>query len=55
MPPDAPYLMRQISRDLKMRNYLRQVRLFTLGFREAKEEWLKSLAKDNFGRYQRID
>ena len=31
-----------------------EVRLFTLGFKGAKEEWLIRLAEENYGAYHRI-
>lgn len=54
IPPDAPMLMKQISEDTKARNHLRGVRIFTLGFIGAEEDFLKELANDNHGRYVRI-
>lgn len=55
MPPDADMLMKQILEETKRRNYLRRVRIFTLGFEGAEEEFLKKLADQNEGTYTRID
>lgn len=54
LPPDAKRLMRQIKADVKYWNYLRGVRIFTLGFEGAEEEFLKKLSQDHRGRYVRI-
>ncbi|MCI0651774.1 MAG: VWA domain-containing protein [Planctomycetes bacterium] len=55
LPPDAKELMDRIVKDTAARNYLRGVRLFALGFKEAEEEFLKKLAKENDGLYRRIE
>lgn len=54
LPEDAPRLMKQIVTEIKAANYLRQVRLFTLGFEGAETAFLERLASENFGRYQSI-
>lgn len=54
LPEDAPRLMKQILTDLKAANYLRQIRLFTLGFEGAEEAFLQRLADENFGKYTSI-
>lgn len=54
MPPDSPELMKRIIEDTRARNHLRGVRIFTLGFIGAEEEFLDKLATDNHGRYVRI-
>ena len=40
---------------MKVLNFLRGVRIFTLGFREAEEQFLEKLARDNDGAYAAID
>lgn len=55
MPPDAPQLIQTILQETKYRNYLRQVRIFTLGFEGAEEDFLKQLSKENEGIYTRIE
>ncbi len=54
LPPDSPELMRRILAETKAVNHLRGIRIFTLGFIDAEEEFLKSLAVQNNGRYVRI-
>ncbi|MDA9264839.1 VWA domain-containing protein [Planctomycetota bacterium] len=54
LPPDAPELMRRILAETKAVNHLRGIRIFTLGFVDAEEEFLQKLAADNNGRYVRI-
>jgi len=54
MPVDAASLMKRILEDTRAINHLRGVRIFTLGFIGAEEEFLETLAKDNHGRYVRI-
>lgn len=54
LPPDAKRLMSLILEETKAANYLRQVRLFTLGFVGAEVEFLKRLSAENFGTYQDI-
>jgi len=46
--------MKRIIEDTRARNHLRGVRIFTLGFIGAEEEFLDKLATDNHGRYVRI-
>ena len=46
--------MSKILADTRARNYLRGVRIFTLGFEDAEEDFLKKLADENQGRYLRI-
>jgi hypothetical protein len=40
---------------MKELNFLRDVRVFTLGFRGAKEEFLKQLSREHGGRYVAIE
>ena len=54
LPPDSRELMSKILADTRARNYLRGVRIFTLGFEDAEEDFLKKLADENQGRYLRI-
>ncbi|MGE4619832.1 MAG: VWA domain-containing protein, partial [Planctomycetota bacterium] len=54
MPPDSRELMKSILQETKARNHLRGVRIFTLGFIGAEEQFLNQLATDNHGRYVRI-
>jgi len=54
MPPDAPELMRRILAETRAVNHLRGIRIFTLGFVDAEEEFLKRLASENNGRYVQI-
>jgi hypothetical protein len=54
MPPDAEELIERIQRRVREINYFRGVRLFTLGFPEAEENFLKKLAADNAGEYTPI-
>ena len=53
-PEDAATIIAAIHKRVKAINFLRGVRIFTLGFRGAKEDFLQKLAKDNFGRYVAI-
>ncbi|MBI4605519.1 MAG: VWA domain-containing protein [Planctomycetes bacterium] len=55
LPEDALQIIEQIHERTAELNYLRGVRIFALGFREAHEEFLKKLAADHAGRYVRID
>ena len=55
LPEDALEIIGQIHERVKELNFLRDVRIFTLGFREAHEDFLKKLAADNSGKYVRID
>ncbi len=54
IPSDAPELMKSILRRMKAMNFLRGVRIFTLGFRGAEEEFLKDLSGAHSGKYVRI-
>ena len=54
IPSDAPELMKSILRRMKAMNFLRGVRIFTLGFRGAEEEFLKELSAAHSGKYVRI-
>ena len=54
LPPDAPELMRRILAETRAVNHLRGIRIFTLGFIDAEEEFLKKLAAENNGRYVQI-
>jgi hypothetical protein len=55
MPPDSASIIREIHERTKEINFLREVRIFTLGFKGAKEDFLKKLSKDNGGRYVAIE
>src|SRR4029453_12509419 len=50
-PEDTPGLIRMIHNRVEELNFLRGVRVFTLGFQLAEEEFLKKLAADNAGTY----
>jgi len=54
LPPDAKELMERILVETKAMNHLRGVRIFTLGFEGAEEEFLEQLSAENGGRYVRI-
>lgn len=54
LPLDARQLMQQILLETKARNHLRGVRIFTLGFVDAEEDFLKQLSGENSGKYVRI-
>lgn len=54
IPPDSRELMAKIIAVTQARNYLRGVRIFTLGFEGAEEEFLQELADQNLGKYVRI-
>lgn len=54
LPEDAPELIRAIHERVEELNFLRGVRVFTLGFKGAEENFLKKLAADNQGRYVEI-
>jgi len=54
LPVDSRQLMKQILEETRARNYLRGVRIFTLGFIDAEEEFLEQLARENLGKYVRI-
>lgn len=53
-PEDADELIAQILLRTRELNFLRDVRIFTLGFRSAEEEFLKKLSREHSGRYVRI-
>jgi len=55
LPEDTPWLILEIHRRVRELNFLRGVRIFTLGFEGAEEEFLQKLAADNSGTYARID
>jgi len=54
MPPDAEDIIRRIHKRVREINYFRGVRIFTLGFPEAEEDFLKKLAAENAGEYMPI-
>ena len=54
-PEDAEELIKSIHRSTKAINFLRGVRIFTLGFRGAEEEFLKKLSRDHSGKYVRVE
>jgi hypothetical protein len=54
-PPDADEIIAAIHARMKAVNFLRGVRIFTLGFPEADEEFLKQLAADHSGQYAPIE
>jgi hypothetical protein len=54
LPEDAPQLIRAIHARVEELNFLRGVRVFTLGFPEAEEEFLKKLAAAHGGTYAAI-
>lgn len=51
MPPDAPQLIQEILERVRDLNFLRGVRIFTLGFIGAEEEFLKKLSAEHAGVY----
>ena len=51
---NAKRIMSEIKGALKQWNYLRGVRVFTLGFEGAEEGFLKDLSKKHSGKYVRI-
>lgn len=53
-PRDADDLIRAIHKRVKVLNFLRDVRIFTIGFPDAEEEFLRKLADDNSGTYHPI-
>ena len=55
IPEDTPGLITLIHNRVEELNFLRGVRIFTLGFQLAEEEFLKKLATDNAGTYVRIE
>ena len=54
LPSDAREIINQILEDVPILNYLRGVRIFTLGFPQAEEKFLKKLSKQNSGTYTPI-
>ncbi|MFN0057274.1 MAG: VWA domain-containing protein [Planctomycetota bacterium] len=54
LPSDARELMAEILENMRQSNYLRNIRLFTLGFEGAEEDFLRQLARENHGKYVRI-
>jgi hypothetical protein len=52
--PDTDELVEQILKRVEELNFLRGVRVYTLGFEGAEEEFLKNLASKNSGTYTRI-
>ena len=54
-PEDSAQIVREIHNRMKELNFLRDVRIFTLGFKGAKEEFLKKLSEDHGGRYVAIE
>ncbi|MCZ6794465.1 MAG: VWA domain-containing protein, partial [Planctomycetota bacterium] len=55
LPEDARELMELILERMKVLNFLRDVRIFSLGFQGAEEDFLKKLSREHGGRYVRID
>jgi len=54
LPPDAPKLIKQIIKRVKVLNFRRGVRIFTLGFPGAEETFLKQLSAEHGGVYRPI-
>ena len=54
-PEDSAQIVEEIHKRMKELNFLRDVRIFTLGFRGAKEEFLKQLSREHGGRYVAIE
>lgn len=54
-PRDADRIMSQIHERLTTLNFLRGVRIFTLGFPQAEQDFLKRLSKDHSGTYTPIE
>ncbi len=54
LPPDSKQLMKEIIRRMKVLNYRRSVRIFTLGFPGSQESFMKQLAEDHGGTYRPI-
>ncbi|HVR75790.1 MAG TPA: VWA domain-containing protein [Planctomycetota bacterium] len=54
LPEDAHDLIRAIHERVEELNFLRGVRVFTLGFKDAEVNFLKKLAADNQGRHVEI-
>jgi len=55
LPEDSLALIRGIHERVDQLNFLREVRIFSLGFRGAKEDFLQRLSRDNGGRYVAIE
>ena len=55
LPPDSAAIIGEIHERVKEINFLREVRIFTLGFQGAKEDFLQKLSKDHGGRYVAIE
>ena len=55
LPPDSERIIQQIHKRLVQLNFLRAVRIFSLGFRGAKEDFLEKLARDHGGTYVAIE
>lgn len=55
VPADTRRLIEKIHRRVRELNFLRGVRIFTLGFEGAEEVFLKKLSTDNSGTYARIE
>lgn len=54
LPEDARELMATIHEEIKIANYLRNIRIFTLGFQGAEIEFLKKLSAENGGSFVEI-
>jgi hypothetical protein len=55
LPEDAERIIREIHARVAELNFLREVRIFTLGFPDAKEDFLQKLSADHGGRYVAIE
>ena len=54
LPADAPRLIAEILARAKVLNFRRGVRIFTLGFPGAEEDFLKKLSQEHNGKYRPI-
>ena len=54
-PSDSAQIVKEIHKRMKELNFLRDVRIFTLGFKGAKEAFLKQLSQEHGGRYVAIE
>ncbi|HNS00161.1 MAG TPA: VWA domain-containing protein [Planctomycetota bacterium] len=54
LPSDAPRLIKEILARVKVLNFRRGVRIFTLGFPGAEEEFLRTLSQEHNGKYRPI-
>jgi hypothetical protein len=54
LPADAPKLIAEILERTRVLNFRRGVRIFTLGFPGAEEEFLKKLSLEHCGKYRPI-